>query len=55
MTKQWMGGKGSTQRKVDKQKFSDNWDKIFNKEKADGNESSATSSKENKEETSKKR
>ena len=28
---QWSGGKGSAQRKVDKQKFSDNWDKIFGK------------------------
>lgn len=28
---QWHGGKGSAQRKVDKQKFSDNWDKIFGK------------------------
>jgi hypothetical protein len=28
---QWAGGKGSTQRKVDKQKFSDNWDAIFGK------------------------
>jgi hypothetical protein len=28
---QWHGGKGSSQRKVDKQKFSDNWDKIFGK------------------------
>jgi hypothetical protein len=30
---QWSGGKGSTQRKVDKQKFSDNWDLIFSKNK----------------------
>jgi hypothetical protein len=28
---QWHGGKGSAQRKVDKEKFSDNWDKIFGK------------------------
>ena len=28
---QWAGGKGSAQRKVDKQKFSDNWDAIFGK------------------------
>lgn len=28
---QWHGGKGSSQRKVDKKKFSDNWDKIFGK------------------------
>ena len=28
---QWHGGKGSAQRKVDKQKFSDNWDAIFGK------------------------
>lgn len=26
---QWAGGKGSTQRKVDKKKYSDNWDVIF--------------------------
>lgn len=31
--KQWLGGKGSAQRKVDKQKFSDNWDLIFSKNK----------------------
>ena len=30
---QWLGGKGSAQRKVDKQKFSDNWDLIFSKNK----------------------
>lgn len=30
---QWAGGKGSAQRKVDKQKFSDNWDAIFGKKK----------------------
>ena len=30
---QWHGGKGSAQRKVDKQKFSDNWDAIFGKKK----------------------
>jgi len=28
---QWAGGKGSAQRKVDKKKYSDNWDKIFGK------------------------
>ena len=28
---QWHGGKGSSQRKVDKKKYSDNWDKIFSK------------------------
>ena len=28
---QWHGGKGSAQRKVDKKKFEDNWDKIFGK------------------------
>jgi hypothetical protein len=28
---QWSGGKGSAQRKVDKEKFSDNWDAIFGK------------------------
>ena len=28
---QWHGGKGSAQRKVDKKKFSDNWDAIFGK------------------------
>ena len=30
---QWHGGKGSKPRKVDKGKFSENWDKIFRKEK----------------------
>lgn len=28
---QWHGGKGSAQRKVDKKKYSDNWDAIFSK------------------------
>jgi len=28
----WAGGKGSRYRKTNHQKFSDNWDKIFNKE-----------------------
>lgn len=32
---QWHGGKGSAQRKVDKQKFSDNWDAIFGKKEED--------------------
>lgn len=27
----WHGGKGSKPRKVDQEKFSDNWDRIFNK------------------------
>jgi hypothetical protein len=31
---QWHGGKGSSQRKVDKKKYNDNWDRIF-KKKAD--------------------
>ena len=31
---QWHGGKGSSQRKVDKKKYNDNWDRIF-KQKAD--------------------
>lgn len=30
---QWHGGKGSAQRKVDKKKYSDNWDAIFGKKK----------------------
>jgi stalled ribosome alternative rescue factor ArfA len=28
---QWHGGKGSSQRKVDKKKYNDNWDRIFKK------------------------
>lgn len=33
MSSEWHGGKGSSQRKMDKQKYSDNWDRIFgNKE-----------------------
>lgn len=28
---QWHGGKGSDPRRVDSQKFSENWDKIFKK------------------------
>ena len=29
----WHGGKGSTPRGTDQQKYADNWDKIFKKEK----------------------
>lgn len=35
MTNKWHGGKGSTQRPVDKQKFDANWDEIFGKHKKD--------------------
>lgn len=31
MTDKWHGGKGSTPRPADKEKFDKNWDKIFNK------------------------
>ena len=31
MTDKWHGGKGSKPRKVDTEKYSDNWDKIFGK------------------------
>jgi hypothetical protein len=34
-SQQWHGGKGSSQRKTDNQKFSDNWDAIFSKPKDD--------------------
>lgn len=30
---QWHGGKGSVQKSGDQEKFSDNWDKIFGKNK----------------------
>ena len=30
---QWHGGKGSRPRNVDKKKFNDNWDRIFDKKK----------------------
>ena len=33
MSKQWHGGKGSQQRKSDKQAYSDGWDAIFGKNK----------------------
>jgi hypothetical protein len=33
MSDQWHGGKGSKYRKVDTQKFADNWDAIFGKNK----------------------
>lgn len=33
MSDQWHGGKGSKYRKVDAQKFADNWDAIFGKNK----------------------
>ena len=33
MSKSWHGGKGSDPRKVDTQKFNDNWDAIFGKKK----------------------
>ena len=31
----WHGGKGSTARPVNRQKFADNWDSIFGKKKED--------------------
>lgn len=31
MSNQWHGGKGSKYRKVDKEKFDDNWEAIFGK------------------------
>jgi hypothetical protein len=31
---EWTGGKGSKYRDVDQKKFNDNWDAIFNKNKA---------------------
>jgi hypothetical protein len=41
MTKQWHGGKGSTPRSSNKQKYAENYDKIFknNKEVKNNNES----------------
>jgi hypothetical protein len=41
MTKQWHGGKGSTPRSANKQKYAENYDKIFknNKEVKKNNES----------------
>jgi hypothetical protein len=33
MTSKWIGGKGSKQRPVNRQKFADNWDAIFGKKK----------------------
>lgn len=35
MTKQWHGGKGSVQRPTNKDKYNDNYDRIFNKSKED--------------------
>lgn len=35
MTGQWEGGKGSRQRSVDTQKYSDNYDAIFGKKKVE--------------------
>ena len=34
-------GKGSWKRPVDEKKYSDNWDRIFNKDKGDKNETGA--------------
>jgi hypothetical protein len=49
MKGQWTGGKGSSQRRVDLQKFNTNFDNIFRKkEQADGNESQATDGEKNK-------
>jgi len=39
LTKQWHGGKGSKTRPTDRDKYNDNWDRIFNKGKKDGEES----------------
>jgi len=35
MKSQWHGGKGSVPRAVDRQKYEQNFDKIFNKNKKD--------------------
>lgn len=43
---QWHGGKGSAQRKVDKQKFSDNWDAIFGKKKEEDKDLKFTTAEE---------
>ena len=33
MSEEWVGGKGSRQRNADRQKFDDNYDKIFGRKK----------------------
>lgn len=40
----WHGGKGSTQRprKVSKEKFDQNWDRIFKKDKEDDKQTSSS-------------
>lgn len=40
----WHGGKGSTQRprKVSKEKFDQNWDRIFKKDKEDDKQTNAS-------------
>lgn len=43
---QWHGGKGSAQRKVDKQKFSDNWDAIFGKKEEEDKDLKFTTAEE---------
>lgn len=47
MTK-WHGGKGSLARKVDNQKFKDNWDAIFKNKKDVDSDKETTKEKEGK-------
>jgi len=53
MTKQWHGGKGSQRRNSNNKAYADNWDKIFNKEKSNGNESSEISKEKSSKESKK--
>ena len=54
MTKQWHGGKGSSQRQVDLQKYNTNFDNIFRKDKADGTITKEVSTEKSKTESVKK-
>jgi len=53
MTKQWHGGKGSQRRNSNNKAYADNYDKIFNKEKSNGNESSEISKEKSSKESKK--
>ena len=54
MTKVWHGGKGSSQRRVDLQKYNTNFDNIFRKDKQNGTITKETGTEKSTQEPSKK-
>lgn len=51
MTDSWHGGKGSRYRKIDQQKYNENWERIFGKNKKKDEESEEEQETENEDKT----